>query len=101
MNKEENYHVYVVEEAWDNIPKINIINDPKKMPFTKQSRDVLETKMTPQEYFECEEDKWRDNVTNSDFVELLTAKTKILYADLWPFDVPSLEFASSSFSFFQ
>jgi hypothetical protein len=70
MNKEENYHLYVVEEAWDNIPKVNIINDPKKMPFAKQSRDVLETKMTPQEYFECGEDKWRSNVTKSDFIEL-------------------------------
>jgi len=70
MNKEENYHIYVVEDAWDDIPKIHIINDPKKIPFTKQSKDILQTKITPQEYFECEEDKWRNNVTKSDFIKL-------------------------------
>jgi len=70
MNKEENYHIYVVEEAWDKIPKINVIPDPQKIPFTKQSRDTLETKITQEEYYECTEDKWKSNVKHSEYVEL-------------------------------
>jgi len=70
MNKEKDYYIYVIEEALDNILKINIISDPKKIFFIKQNRDILETKMTSQEYFECEEDKWRNNVATSEFIEL-------------------------------
>ncbi|MDH5806583.1 MAG: DUF3883 domain-containing protein [Candidatus Verstraetearchaeota archaeon] len=51
LNKEENYHIYIVEEAWDNIPKINIINEPRKILFTKQSKDTIETRITSQEYY--------------------------------------------------
>jgi hypothetical protein len=70
LNKEENYQIYVVEEAWDNIPKINIINEPKKILFTKQSKDIIETKITSEEYYECGEDKWRTRVSKTDYVEL-------------------------------
>jgi len=70
MNKEENYHIYIVEEAWDKIPKINIIPSPQKIPFTKQSRDILQTKIDQEEYYECNEDKWKSSVKYSDFIEL-------------------------------
>ncbi len=70
LNKEENYHIYVVEEAWDNIPKINIINEPRKIFFTKQSKDTIETRITSQEYYECGEDRWRNKVTKTDYVEI-------------------------------
>jgi hypothetical protein len=39
--KEENYHIYVVEEAWSDNPKINIINEPKEIHFTRQSENII------------------------------------------------------------
>jgi len=63
MNKEENYCIYVVEDAWDNIPKVNVIQDPRGLIFALQSRTTLETKTTSEEYFECTEDRWRSKVT--------------------------------------
>jgi hypothetical protein len=62
MNKEDNYRIYVVEDAWDSIPKVNIIEDPRSLLFTLQSRTVLETKTASEEYFECSEDMWRSKV---------------------------------------
>ncbi len=70
LSKEENYQIYVVEEAWDNIPKISIISEPRKLLFVKQSKDAIETRITSQEYFECGEDRWRSKVTKTDHVEL-------------------------------
>ncbi|MBC7113793.1 MAG: DUF3883 domain-containing protein, partial [Candidatus Methanomethyliales bacterium] len=70
LNKEENYNIYVVEEAWDNIPKISIINEPRKIFFTKQSKDVIQTQITSQEYYECAEDKWRNKVAKKDYIEI-------------------------------
>ncbi|MEM4474194.1 MAG: hypothetical protein QXY75_04360 [Candidatus Bathyarchaeia archaeon] len=67
---EENYQIYVVEEAWDKIPKINIIENTKEIFFTKQSRDIIETRISTQEYYECEEDKWRDKITKIERVEV-------------------------------
>ena len=70
MNREENYNLYIVEEAWDKIPKINIIENPNKIPFIKQTRDILQTRISEEEYFECSEERWRNNVKSSNFVEL-------------------------------
>ncbi|MEM2614263.1 MAG: hypothetical protein QXO15_08600, partial [Nitrososphaerota archaeon] len=68
---EENYQIYVVEEAWDKIPKINVIENPKEIHFIKQSKDIIETKISTQEYYECEEDKWRNKTTKIDHIELI------------------------------
>ena len=70
MNKEENYEIYVIEEAWDQIPKINIIKNPKEIPFTKQNRDILQTKLTQEEIYECNEEKWRNKTEKTEFIKL-------------------------------
>ena len=70
MNKEENYEIYVIEEAWDQIPKINIITNPKEIPFTKQNRDILQTKLTQEEYYECNEERWRNKTEKTEFIKL-------------------------------
>jgi len=70
MNREENYRIYVVEDAWDNIPKINMIDNPASLLFVKRNKDVLETKIALEEYFECNENIWRAHVINSDFIKL-------------------------------
>jgi hypothetical protein len=70
MCEKENYCIYVVEEAWDKVPKVNVIDEPDKIYFKKQVKDIIETKIASQEYFECEEDKWRSKVAKADFIEL-------------------------------
>lgn len=54
------------------MPKINIINEPRKIFFTKQSKDIIQTQITSQEYYEYTEDKWRNKVA-----KLTTSKFKI------------------------
>jgi hypothetical protein len=68
--KEENYHIYVVEEAWSDNPKINIINEPKEIHFTRQSENIIETRIATEEYYECEEEEWRRKVVKTDSVKL-------------------------------
>jgi len=70
MNKEENYCIYVVEDAWDDIPKINMIYEPKRLLFVKQSRTMFETRASSEEYFDCSEDKWRSNVATSEVIQV-------------------------------
>ena len=62
MNREENYKIYIIEDAWSDFPKLNIIEDPKNLPFTKQIQDFFETKKSTEEYFECFEDRWRSHI---------------------------------------
>ncbi|MGB9760436.1 MAG: protein NO VEIN domain-containing protein [Thermoproteota archaeon] len=70
MCEEENYRIYVVEEAWDKVPRVSIIDEPNKIYFKKQVKDIIETRIASQEYFECEEDRWRNRVVKTDFIEL-------------------------------
>jgi len=65
MNREENYRIYVVEDAWDDIPKVSIIADPRTLLFIRLDRTIFETRTTSEEYFECSEDKWRGRVAAS------------------------------------
>jgi hypothetical protein len=59
-----------VEEAWSDNPKINIINEPKEIHFTKQSENIIETRVATEEYYECGEEEWRRKIIKTDSVKL-------------------------------
>lgn len=72
MSKEENYCIYVVENAWSSTPRINIIYEPTRLLFVNQHRPIHELKLrtSSEEYYECEEDKWRGNVATTEEVRI-------------------------------
>ena len=68
--KEEKYLIYVVEDAWDDIPKLNVIKNVKNLIFKPINKSKVETKITLESYFECNEDMWRYNIFTSKHIQL-------------------------------
>ncbi|MER3469707.1 MAG: hypothetical protein C4314_07355 [Thermoflexus sp.] len=73
MSKEDNYRIYVIEESWDDIPKVNVISDPKTMRFNRHVKNVLKvvTSLSSEEYFVCDEAEWRGKISSSHNVNLV------------------------------
>lgn len=73
MSNKDNYRIYVIEESWDDIPKVNVISDPKTMRFNRHVKDVLKVEMSlsSEEYFVCDEAEWRGKISSSHNVNLV------------------------------
>ena len=70
MSREENYRLYIVEDAWSDIPKINIIENPHELLFTAQDRQWLESRIAFKKLFTCDEERWRRAVKYHEFVRI-------------------------------
>lgn len=70
MMKEANYMLFIVENAWDDYPKVNVIKNPNELLFTKLIRDELHLMTRYEEYFECEENVWRPRTALQTYSEI-------------------------------
>jgi hypothetical protein len=59
----EGYEIFVVEDAWDDKPRVNIINskDLKDLKFDRKERSMRKQSFetTVEVLYECQEDEWR------------------------------------------
>jgi hypothetical protein len=59
MREIEGYKIFVVEDAWDDNPRVNVIEDPKSLILNKRGRDKPRLTIETETYYECEEARWR------------------------------------------
>jgi len=62
MNKLESYRLFVVENAWDKNPKVNIIENARDLTLNKREKYITEITTQPETYYECDEERWRQKV---------------------------------------
>lgn len=55
--------MFMVQDTWDDAPKIKVIKNPDELPFIKLNRGRLYLTTDYEEYFECEETVWRPKTT--------------------------------------
>ena len=72
MMREKQYILLVVENAWDNNPKVNVIYDPKNMNFNKRQESTIRIAIDLEEYYECEENRWRSKAVSYTHLTLPT-----------------------------
>jgi hypothetical protein len=59
---EEGYEIFIVENAWNDNPKVNIIEDPKRLEPKGKERGKPKLAIETETYYEVKEDKWRKEV---------------------------------------
>jgi hypothetical protein len=62
MNELESYWLFVVEDAWDKNPKVNIIGNPRELTLNKKERHIPQITTKPETYYECDEERWKQKV---------------------------------------
>jgi hypothetical protein len=62
MNELESYTLFVVEDAWDKNPKVNIIRNPRELTLNKKERNIPQIITKPEIYYECDEERWKQKV---------------------------------------
>jgi len=70
MLKNKNYKLFIVEQAWDNISKVNIIDDPRNLSLCDREKAIPQLVIASEKYYECDETKWRSKVSKIDFTEI-------------------------------
>ena len=58
-DKGPDYWLYVVEEAWEEKPRVNMIREPRRLPFRKHDKQVLHISSGTETIYECGERDWR------------------------------------------
>jgi hypothetical protein len=67
MREIEGYKIFVVEDAWDDNPRVNVIEDPRSLILNKRGRDKPRLTIETETYYECEEARWREKVDKTKF----------------------------------
>lgn len=71
MERERNYRLFIVEDAWDEYPRISIIEDPKKLNMRRMQREIQTVSKAMESCYECEEEEWRSKVSQKNTPKLL------------------------------
>jgi hypothetical protein len=67
MHEIEGYKIFIVEDSWDENPKVNIIEDPRGLILNKGERDRPQLKIETEAFYVCEENRWRGKVDKQRF----------------------------------
>lgn len=70
MLSEENYKLFIVENAWNNTPKVNVINNPRELDFNKKYKLIHQLTVCLEDYYECKENKWRPKISKTELIEI-------------------------------
>ena len=60
MNEESEYRLFIVENSWDERPRINVVDDVKNLMLEKRERPITLVTIGNETYYICNEAVWRE-----------------------------------------
>ena len=67
MQKQEHYRIFIVENAWERKPIVNIIEDPKGLDLhpSEKPKARIETQFKP--HYTCNKEEWEKRVNQKEY----------------------------------
>ena len=70
MNGENGYRLFIIEDSWDEHPKVNVVKDVKALALDRGERNVTQVSIGTEIYYICHENIWRARVSKQGHSEI-------------------------------
>ena len=70
MNEENGYRLFIIEDSWDEHPKVNVVKDVKALALDRGERNITQVSIGTEIYYICHENIWRARVSKQGHSEI-------------------------------